>query len=944
VAFAAGLGVLSARERQRTIWLAAVSRALSAVVAVTLLLAVAGWILDYPYLRSFVTGGTPLSPLQAMALASCVGALETWRGARWASRAHLSGAFAGLALAFAAVELGTIGRAAGGLATSDLDDGMALALLAIGVGTLGRAGAGRRIGDVALIAASGIGTITLVAALVGTPQLGLGLDPVLMPIPLAYSAVALAVAVLLAQPEGGILEIILREDSGGRIARRLLLPALLLPPVLGYGILVGERGGRYDAGFSLGLTALLSMVFSGALVGWGARAASRAEAERVASENRFRSVFDSAGEAILSLDAKGRIVLANRAAEQMFERNLGELLGLEAIELWPSEKRDALATMLHDADKGRASGPYQVQVLRRDGHQFPAEVSVAAWSTREGAFFTLVLRDVTRRAMVEQALRAARQAAEAAAQAKADFLANMSHEIRTPMNAVIGMTQLLGDTALDAEQADYAKTIRASGEHLMTIINDILDYSKIEAGKVELEQVPVDLRRAVEECLDIVAPRAAEKKLETGTIFADSVPEGILGDLARLRQILLNLLSNAIKFTPQGEVVVHVDAKSLGGGRHEIHFAVSDTGIGIPPDRFDRLFQSFSQVDSSTTRNYGGTGLGLAISKRLVEMMGGRIWAESKVGVGTTFHFTMPAAETAPTRVRAVPKATPVNLQGKRALVVDDNATNRRILRLQLIKWGMQVEEAETGSQALTAAATRPFDLALVDHQMPEMDGIQLCEKLRKVVPAPGMPLIVISSIGTKPDGYQRGDLGIAAFLTKPVRQSTLLDNILLAMAPGEAPAPRAWGPRPEATVAGATTPAAGGVPEAGAAPPGSRLVVLLAEDNPVNQKVALKMLERLGVRADVANNGEEAVAAVHDRAYDLVFMDVQMPKMDGLEATKRIRAQPPARRPFIVAMTADAMPGDRERCLAAGMDDYISKPVRMENLQAVLGKVPVTT
>jgi PAS domain S-box-containing protein len=915
------LGVLNARERQRAVWLGAVSRALAATVAITLLVLLLGTLAGLPQLTRIVAGATPLTLLQAAGLAAAVGAVEAWRRSTPGKASLPQAGFAAVVLLCALGEVATLAHL-GAFGQADLDE--AAGLLLLGGGLLGLGG-GRRLraaAEAALCGAALVGLATLIAFLDGTPTVIPSLDVRPMPVPLAYGLTALSASALLGQAERGLFAILLREDAGGRLARLLLPACLAVPPLLGFLAIVGARRGLYDGAFGFTLVALVTMVFCLGLVGWGARSTSRASAELQQEEERWRRLMDNVSEPIVTVDAEGRIQVANRAMELLFERNMQELVGMPMEELVPAGQHAVLRSLLAPGPTGRT---VQMQALRRDGREFPAEVSAAAWSGGGGAFSTLVLRDVTRRHMVEQALRAARQAAEAAGKAKADFLANMSHEIRTPMNAVIGMTQLLGDTPLTAEQADYAKTIRSSGEHLMTIINDILDYSKIEAGKVELEQAPVDLRRFVEECLDIVAPRAADKKLETGTIFGDGVPEAVVGDLARLRQVLLNLLSNAVKFTAKGEVVVQVDAKPLGGDRHEVHVAVADTGIGIPPDRFDRLFQSFSQVDSSTTRNYGGTGLGLAISKRLVELMGGRIWAESRPGAGSTFHFTFQAARAELPATPEAPMASPLSLHGKRALVVDDNATNRRILRLQLLKWGMEVDEATTGDEALALSTAKAYSIGLIDHQMPEMDGITLCQRLRERLPPAKLPLLVISSIGTKPEGYSKASLGIAAFLTKPVRQSQLLDAILTALSPPAA--------HPESPAAPA---------QVRAASPTRDLMVLLAEDNPVNQKVALKMLERLGVAADVANNGEEAVAAMKDRSYDLILMDVQMPRLDGLEATRQIRALASPRRPFIVAMTADAMPGDRERCLAAGMDDYVSKPVRMEALQAVLGKVGV--
>jgi PAS domain S-box-containing protein len=906
--------VLTPGERRRAEWAAALSRALSATVAITLLVALYGTLAGLPFLLRLATDGMPLTPLQGAGLAAGVAALEVGRrrAARPAAWAWLQATLAAGVVAAGLMELGVL---AGwwGAGPDGLDGALALLLLGAGLACLHGRPRVRAAGEGALLAAAAIGMAALVAHAYGTHSSIRALDVGAMPIPLAYGALALAAAALLAQAEAGVLWVVLQDGLGGRLARLLLPLGVLLPIGLGAAVLAAERASLVDAGFGVTVAVVVTAVGTAVLVMWSARATSRDERALREEEDRWRLLTDTVSEPIATVDAAGRIVVANRAMERLFERNRSELMGMAMEDLVPPAHRASLRGLLRPG----ASQSVQMAALRRDGREFPVEVSVAAWRSPGGDSFTLVLHDATRRQMVEQALRGARQAAEAAAQAKADFLANMSHEIRTPMNAVIGMTQLLAGTPLTPEQADYARTIQSSGEHLMTILNDILDFSKIEAGKVELEQAPVGLRRCVDECLGIVAPRAAEKKVELGTLFADGVPDAIVTDPGRLRQVLLNLLSNALKFTAAGEVVVHVDAKEVGGGRSEVHIAVADTGIGIPADRFDRLFRSFSQVDSSTTRTYGGTGLGLAISKRLVELMGGRIWAESTPGKGSTFHFTISgeAATLPPRRAHG-----DVALTGKRALVVDDSATNRRILTAQLRKWGLEVEEADGGTDALARLAARPFDLALVDRRMPDMDGLELCRRIRERWAPQALPLIVLSSIGAKPAGSADGVLGIAAFLTKPARQSSLFDAVVGAIA---------------------GTPAAATPPPQALPPPGTHagLRVLLAEDNVVNQKVALKMLERLGVAADVAGNGEEAVAAVQATPYDVVLMDVQMPKMDGLEAAQRIRALAPLHRPFLVAMTAHAMPGDRERCLAAGMDDYISKPVRLEALQEALGR-----
>lgn len=753
-------------------------------------------------------------------------------------------------------------------------------------------------------------------------------------------------------------------------------------PALQWGVLV--RVDRSDllapirvTVVKIGLVGMGLLVPLGGGLVWSSRRLRDALAKAVEEQGRareaeheFRCLVDSAPDALIIADGAGRIILCNQQAEALFGYSAHELAG-QLVELlvpdrFRSGHREHRACFAQAPAVRPMGAGYELAARRHDGTEFPVQISLSHMETSEGRFAIAAIRDITMQKRNERELQAAKGAAEAGIKAKSEFLATMSHEIRTPMNGIIGMTGLLLDTALTAEQREYAETVRASGGALLGIINDILDFSKVEAGKLDLETVDFDLRVLVEDVGMLLAERAHSKGLELASLVQAPVPTGMRGDPGRIRQILTNLVGNAIKFTERGEIIVNVSVADSTDGEGppyvNVRFDVTDTGIGIAPEQCERIFERFAQADSSMSRRFGGTGLGLAICKMLTQLMRGRIGVESVPGKGTTFWFIIPLQQQA--RVQPAQVVPSRSLQGHRVLIVDDHAVNRRILEHQLDTHGILRESADSGGQALAAlkrfaARGTPFDLAILDLKMPEMDGLELARRIKADASLSNTHLVLLTSLGRRGDAKLAQEAGIAAYLTKPVRQAQLIECLSLVMATTERTAVQADNqPAPMITRHSLSEAQAHRTPR-----------VLVVEDNPVNQKVAARMLEKLGCRVDVAANGREAVEGLARIPYALVFMDCQMPEMDGFEATKRIReeesrqqsmvngqsrgenaAHPSApmtndpvpmtaSRIPIIAMTANAMAEDRARCLASGMDDFVSKPVQMKELATMVNR-----
>ena len=653
----------------------------------------------------------------------------------------------------------------------------------------------------------------------------------------------------------------------------------------------------------------------------------RAEQELAQERNLFHALMESTPDTIYFQDTACRFMRINKAQAKMLGvANPSEAIGKTDFDFFPAD----IAQGFYESEQKLLQSGQPIidavqKITKANGQVVWLSATEVPIHDAQGKImgYVGVSRDITDRKRADEELQKAKEAAEAASRAKSEFLANMSHEIRTPMNGVLGMVELALDTDLTPEQRDYLGMVKSSADALLTVINDVLDFSKIEAGKLDLDPIAFKLRDHLAQSMKPLALRAHQKGLELTYDIHREVPDEVVADPSRLRQIILNLTGNAIKFTERGEVGIEVGVESQGPDRAELHFQVRDTGIGVAPEKRTVIFTAFTQADGSTARKFGGTGLGLTISSRLVEMMGGRLWLESELGKGSCFHFTIPVGVAA--TVAAPEPIEQGRLAGLRVLVVDDNPTNRRVLGEMLERWRMKPVLAESGALALAALqqaeqSATPFALLLADVNMPQMDGFTMVERIRQHEDLRQTTIMMLTSVGQRGDAARCRELGIAAYLIKPIAQSQLLDAILNVLGTRAQPADE---------------PRLNLITRHSLRENQRKLRILLAEDNAVNQKLASRLLEKRGHTVAVAGNGREALKVLEKQRFDLVLMDVSMPEMDGLEATRAIRAAEKttgAHLP-IIAMTAHAMKGDRERCLDAGMDGYVSKPVQAQEL-----------
>ncbi|MBU1344748.1 MAG: response regulator [Proteobacteria bacterium] len=702
----------------------------------------------------------------------------------------------------------------------------------------------------------------------------------------------------------------------------------------GYGCAIvvnGEKVAGFGITGPLIITQPLVKIASQMMNAWITDLKNQEQLER--SEKKYRNIFDNSTLGIFQSTFDGKLVTANKALAKMHGYDTPEQFKTQIknitrnLYVRPEDREELLSRLIEE----KSVKNFITSFYHKDGHIIDASLSAHMISDPESndSFFEGIVEDITERKHAER-LKIERDTAKASNEAKSQFLAAMSHEIRTPLNGVIGMTELMLGTDLTSEQLEFAKIIHTSGTSLLSLINDILDYSKMEAGKLDLEMINFDLRVTLETVGDMTAIKAQEKGLEYVIMVHPEVPSLLRGDPGRLRQIIVNLTANAVKFTAKGEIVICVDVEEENKERVKLRFKVTDTGIGIPEDKMDRLFKSFSQVDSSTTRKYGGTGLGLTISQKLAQMMGGRIGVKSRDNVGSEFWFT---AEFEKQEQPLQPIFPPKDIQGKYILIVDRNRTNRFVISEQIKSWECRSDQAQNGREALekllkASGGNTPFDIAIIDMQLPDMDGKCLGEKIRNDPNINCSRLVMMTAMGERGDARKLEKIGFDAYLTKPIKMSQLhacLSWICSRTKDIEKPDPTEI------------------ITQYSLSEKERRLIrILLAEDNRINQKVAIKMLNKLGFQVDVVDNGRHAVNALKEMAYDLVLMDCQMPELDGYAATKEIRSPETGVKNFkvpVIAMTANAMKGDKEKCLEAGMNDYITKPVNSKDLSQMVEK-----
>lgn len=937
------------------------ARLIAAIVVAVAVMVLLGWALNVEQLRSVFRGLTAMNPGgTAVAFLLAGGSLWCQTNSnpdnRWARTARI---LAGVVVILALVRLilYTFGLEWGPdqwLFRAKLDlyqppnrtaPNTALGLLLVGIGLLmldWETKRGHRPAEWLAFAAA----LVALFAVVGYVYQSTGFMGIPDYIPMALNSAALlglvAIGLLLARPDCGVMAVISHSETGGVMARRLLPASILAPAAFAWLSSIGQQTGLFGPSIGNSLFVVLTTVLFTALIWSNASSLSRIDVDRSRARKELKrkgeilqSVLNSMGDGVVVADRDGRFLIFNPVAER--------ILGLGATDTTPEQWASEYG--LFSVETGNPLTQDEIPLVRAIRGESTDQVELLIKSPRlpngvnisvtgrplkgdegiEGG--VVVFQDTTQRRRAAEAIRKARDDADAANRAKSEFLANMSHEIRTPMNAVIGMNELVLDTELTAVQRTYLNIAKDSAESLLSLINDVLDFSKIEAGKLELDQTSFQLRDVLGDAMKTLSIRARGKDLELACHVAPEVPDFLIGDPHRLRQIVTNLVGNALKFTEHGEVVVDVSLDEIRDDQVRIHVQVRDTGIGIPQDKLHLLFSAFSQVDASTTRRYGGTGLGLAITARLVQLMNGRTWVESEPGTGSAFHFTATfEKDTAQPPTPLAPEA----LKNLRVLVVDDNATNRLILREHLLGWNMRpvcVDSALAALDALESAAGEndPFQIVLSDVQMPDVDGFELTSRIRRDARF-GSTVIMMLSSGAGPGDISRcRELGVVTHLMKPIKSSELLKAIAAALGAGDlAEPPRDRGARSERV-----------------------LNILLAEDSDANQRVAMGVLGKWGHSLTIVSNGLEAVAAFERGTYDVILMDVQMPVMDGFQAAAEIRARESVCGGHvpIVALTAHAMKGDREECMKSGMDDYVTKPIRWPELRLLLERiVPAST